>query len=252
MISTKERFHTFYCSIFETQNRLVLQLKLAVSEGAFQVSLQLAASLHPLIHFRLKVAIGSSTCIFCLIKRYISGFHQRIEIVGIIWCDGDANADIDDDLMVFDTKRCMNRIAHPHRQIGGIRRPLEQNLRYGKFIAAQSGDQIYISGTISQPLGNANEQFIADRMTEGVVDTLQMVDIEIQERQLFAAMGAFEYLFKLLAKQSSIWKSRQWIMVRNVIYSLFGPFRLGDVLVGSDPSATGDGMVHNGNDTPIG
>jgi hypothetical protein len=62
-----------------------------------------------------------------------------------------------------------------------------------KFVAAQTRHQVVVADRRLEPAGNRLQQQIADRMAEIVIDQLEAVEIEEQQRvQIPAAPGAFE------------------------------------------------------------
>ena len=71
-------------------------------------------------------------------------------------------------------------------QRGGFRRLLDGGLNDRELVAAESRRHVGFSEAIAQTLGDDPEQLIADRMAERVVDALELVDIDIEHRQLLA------------------------------------------------------------------
>ena len=51
----------------------------------------------------------------------------------------------------------------------------------GEFVAAEPPDQILRPHQARQPRGDVADQFVADRMTERVVDVLEMIEIDIED-----------------------------------------------------------------------
>ena len=56
----------------------------------------------------------------------------------------------------------------------------EQN---GKLIAAPPCDGICPTGAVPEPLGHLDLQFIAGFMTQRIVNLLEVIHIEVQQRQ---------------------------------------------------------------------
>ena len=177
-----------------------------------QIPLQLGTGLNARIHFRLIKTIGAASQVLGFIKRDIRGFQQLVEFGGIVRRDGNADADVDHHLIAIEIERLMNRFADPHRQHRGIRLLIERRLNDGKFVAAETGDHVDIPDTAVQAICHSLEQLVAGRVTEGVVDALKMIDVEVQDRQPLSALNPFERLFELLVKKLAIRQASQRIM----------------------------------------
>jgi hypothetical protein len=87
------------------------------------------------------------------------------------------------------------------------------------------------------------KQFVADRVPERVVDALELVDIDVEHRHLFAAMNPVQSLFELLAKQRPVRQVGQDVVMREMRDPRVGLPAFGDVLLGRHPSATGERLV---------
>ena len=69
------------------------------------------------------------------------------------------------------------------RDRGRVRGLLDIAQDDGKLIAAESGDRVDLANARPEPLGHGLKQEIADRMAERVVHVLEMIEIEIQDRE---------------------------------------------------------------------
>src|SRR6476646_3626532 len=75
-------------------------------------------------------------------------------------------------------------------------------LRDGEFIAAETRDEILRPHRLAQPLGNSPEVFVADRMSERVVDALEFVNVDIEDREPDAT-GFEQQSLRMTLKQGS-------------------------------------------------
>ena len=143
-------------------------------------------------------------------------------------------------------------LADSPRQAGGVGRLL--NLRHddGEFIAAQTRDGIGFARAATQPLGDELQQFVADRMPERIVDTLELVEIEAKHRQALPAFHALEFVLEPFAQQRAIGQVCQGIVTRHVADALHGALLFGDVLVGGEPPGALDRRADQRNDAAIG
>ena len=74
-------------------------------------------------------------------------------------------------------------------------------------------------------------------MAERVVDVLEVIEIETQDRKLIAAFGKPQSLFELLAEQRPVRQVGQRVMARHVGNLFLGGLPFRDVFKGRDPSA---------------
>ena len=127
-----------------------------------------------------------------------------------------------------------------HRQVG-------RHMSNGKLIPAKARDDVGISQAAQQPTAGCLKQAVTDRMPQRVVDLLEPVEINIEQRQSGAAMGhAGDHLVQSDAEQNTIGQCRQRIVVRGEADMFLGASLLGHVLVGRDPTSVGDGSLRYG------
>ena len=81
--------------------------------------------------------------------------------------------------MTIEIEWFSNCFADSHGQRRGIGRLIEQFLNDGEFVATQTGNHVDISDAAAQPIGHALEQLVAGRMSEGVIDLLQIIKVEV-------------------------------------------------------------------------
>ena len=122
-------------------------------------------------------------------------------------------------------------------QPSGFRPVPDGGLNDGEFVAAEPGRHIGLAEATAQALGDALEQLIADRMAERVVDALELVDVDIEHRQLLARPYRLQRLFQPLAEQDPVRQVGQPVVMRQMRDLLVGACALGDVLDGGDPAA---------------
>ncbi len=80
-------------------------------------------------------------------------------------------------------------------------------------------------------------QLVADGMAERVVDALELVDVDIEHRELFARPDRLQRLFELLAKQDPVRQVGQRVVMRQMGDLLVGAGARGDVLDRGHPAA---------------
>ncbi len=113
--------------------------------------------------------------------------------------------------------------------MSGFRLVLDSGLDDGKLVAAEPGRHVGLLQATAQALGHLLQEFVADRMTEGIVDALELVDVDIQHGKLFARSDRLKRLFQPLAKQHPVRQVGERVVMRQMGDFLVGAGALGDV-----------------------
>ncbi len=106
--------------------------------------------------------------------------------------------------------------------------------------------------TAPQTLGNSLEKIVADRMTECVVDALELVDVEIEHRQALVRPHARQRVAEEFLEVGAIGQIGERVVARHVGDAPFCLTAIRHVLVGRDPAAVGDRVNADGNRATIG
>ena len=166
--------------------------------------------------------------------------------------DRDADADVGDDLVAVDLIGLDDRIADALGQRGCVRGVFHLGHDDGELVAAQARDRVGLARAAAQALADQFQQLVADRMAERVVDALELVEIEAEHRQAFAAFDAFELVLQRLAQQHAVWQVGQRVVARHVGDLALRPLPLGDVLVGRQPAAAGQRLADDREGASVG
>ena len=105
-------------------------------------------------------------------------------------------------------------------------------LHDGEFIAAEARDEIPGPDRLAQALRDALEKFVADQMSQRIVDALEFVDVDVEDREL----GAFglQQLLRVALKQRPVRQVGQ----RVVMGEMFDPWPGRDGLRSRLPSSS--------------
>ena len=88
-------------------------------------------------------------------------------------------------------------------------------------------------------------------MAEGVVDVLEVVEIDEQHRDLPRAAAPAQRVLELGLEQQAIGQAGQRIVMRHVLDLRFGLLLLGDILVSGDPAAVRQRLGHDVDRPPV-
>ncbi len=134
--------------------------------------------------------------------------------------------------------------------------PLRQRGRFGgivdggvhdhEFIPTHSRDGIGLADQPAQPVGDHLQELVAGGMAKRVVDGLELVEIEVVNRQHFLAMNALaQRLLQPLVQQHAIGEIGKRVVVGHVFDLDLGSPLLGDIFMGGNPAAVGHRAVTN-------
>ena len=91
-----------------------------------------------------------------------------------------------------------------------------------EFVAAQPADQILGPQQSGQASRDVADEFVADRMAEGVVDVLEMVEVDVENRRRRGAVpDVLDHLFQTLAEKVAVRQAAERIVQGQVAQALF-------------------------------
>ena len=101
----------------------------------------------------------------------------------------------------------------------------------------------------SQPLRHEPEQRVADGMAECIVDVLEAVEVQAENRDAF--LLPVQRLVDLLLEEAPVRQVCQPIVARHVVDARFRSTAVGDVLVSADPASARDWMMDDADGAAI-
>ena len=97
-----------------------------------------------------------------------------------------------------------------------VRRTFHAGLNDGEFVAAEARGNIVFSEAAAQATRDRLQELIANRMPQGIIDTLEFVDVDVQNRQPFVGLNLLERPFELLAKQHPVRQIGERVVMRQM------------------------------------
>src|ERR1700733_2890216 len=150
--------------------------------------------------------MGSAPSGFGAVHRQIGILQQFFNADAILRGESNTDAGVGSHQMAKTFIGLSDRLIDTTGKGRDIFRTFNNRLNYSKFITAQSCNDIRFIETVLQAPRHRFQQFIADPMTEQVVDTLEFVNVDVEQSQLLAIYQSRERRFKLLLKEHSIRK----------------------------------------------
>ena len=180
----------------------------------------------------------AATVILGFIKRQVSRFQQPVERCAVVGANRVTDAGTDPRRLAIDCKggchRSDNRSRHTlHTTLRGI------GQQHGKLIAAQPRQSRMAADSRLHALCRLAQQPVAGGMAKGVVDGLEMV--EIDEQQPASAPGTRcprQIFTQALAEQGTIGEAGKRIIACQFNNSVMAAPRLGDIA--ADPAIAGE------------
>ena len=129
---------------------------------------------------------------------------------------------------------CLEGPSHQLDDLGGV---LDRGLDDGELVAAEPGDEIAGPDAFLEARGHRFEQLVADHVSERIVDALELVDVDIEHRQMLSCNDVGELLLEPFVEQRAVRQVGQRVVMRKMPDLLLGAHALGDVLVSRQPTA---------------
>ncbi len=239
MIPADQRLETADLVALQGDHRLVVELEFASGQRLAQILLHDATGLHLLVHRGFEKAECAAPVAFGAIEREVGVSQQRVGARSVARTDRNADAGADDGLVAAEVIRLAQQLDDAfgeRRGLGGIR---DGRLDDDEFIAAHPRDGVGLPHQSAQPVGDHLQQPIADGMTERIVDGLELVEIEVMNRQHLVALDPAEGAFEPLVEQHPVGEIGQRIVVGHMLDLDLGPALFGDVFMGCDPAEVG-------------
>ena len=138
------------------------------------------------VHVGAEQAMGRAARLLGLVHRRIGLLHQRIDIGGIVGIDADAHAGGHRHLPGCRSAAATASASVILEATSEARAGIAVRQHDDELVAAQAPQHVGRLDLRAQPLGKLDQQFVAGRMSERVVDVLEMVEVEKCQRDVAA------------------------------------------------------------------
>ena len=210
-------------------DRLVGGGEAVVLDGVEQVAFEELSVGQVGVHRRVVDAGAVAALVLGAIERHVGVAQNVGGVAGAAVDRRDADRGADDDVVAADHVGRADRgddAAGDRLQRIGIGLAMGDD---GEFVAAEAGHQILAAHDAAQPLGDVEDELVADVMAERVVDVLEVIEVDVEHRRRRAA-GAHivDHGFEPLAEIDAVGQAADRIVQRQMAQLRFaGPDLLG-------------------------
>ena len=189
--------------------------------------------------------MGSASPGLGAIHREVGVLDQLIQIGAVLRRQCNADAGVGRELVTEALIGLPDQFVNAGDEFHDIADVPDAGLDHRKLVAAEPRDQIGLAEATPDAASHRLQQFIADMVSERVVDALELVDIDIEQGELLAGTGSLQFAFDLFAEQHPVRQVGQRVVMREVRDLLVGAPALGDVVDDVDQVPDFAGLVRN-------
>ena len=225
--------------------RLEGERELAVLDRHREVLMQHAAIADLLVHLRLEKADRAARFLLGAEQRRAGVGEQRGAVGAVVREDRHAGGDTGADRAAVDLEFLGDGIADLLRQRETCLRLFAIDDQ-AELVAGQARHHAAARGVL-EPLGHLDQKLVAVRVTEDVVDLLEAVEVDAQNRELLAgAFAGLDHLGQRLEESGTVRQVGEAVVIGHVRHARLGLPAVGDVLVGLDQILRLAGIAQHG------
>ena len=175
MAPTHERLNAHQLAVAEIELRLVDHVQFVGVDGGAEIR----EELQPLksVDVELRGVQADAVALeLRVIQRDVHVLHEGVGVVTVVWGDGDARARPHEQLEALDVNWSVKRAEEVAR--GGCRVQHVAEHHDSELVAAEAVDGRVLRRGGRELVGDLAQDEVAERVTEGVVDVLEVVKVE--------------------------------------------------------------------------
>ncbi len=186
------------------------------------------------------------------VERHVGAGEKLLGGLGVMGRQGNADAGFGMQTMAQHVVRAADVLQYAAGEIVGEVLAIHPHLQDGKLVTAEAADHVARTQAALQPAGHALQQAISHEVAVPVVDLLEVVEIEPQQREALAGIIRFELVLEALAEMEAVGDFRQRVVTRQPFDLFVGPPLRGDVFLHVDPTAACERLVGHADDPAVG
>ena len=204
VMPAQQSFHAHHPACAHFDLRLVVQLQAAIAESHAQTLSKLHSLGHLLTHAGLEEDGIAPALRLGGIHGHVGKAHEIVTVLCILRVqrNADAGAKVQRQTVVLEGNRQGRQYL-----IGPEAKPayVLAHQQHHEFIAAQARQNAFAAQLGLEPAGDLSEQLVACGMAVAVIDSLEVIEIELQQRQHVAAgLRDLELFLQILTKLPAV------------------------------------------------
>ncbi len=210
--------------------RLVVEQQLVAHDGVAQVVLQLQA----LQVVRLQVGLVEAEALLRflgVVHRHVGRLQQRHGVLAVLGIDRNADAGAQQHLAAEEHERALQVVVDllgdaAHHLVGA--HAIQHD---AELVAAEARHQVALAHAAGEALGDVLQQQVAGLVAQRVVDQLEVVEVEEQQRELLVlARGVGEQRLHVLVELGAVRPAGERVDVGELVHALLGAVDLQHVV----------------------
>ena len=167
----------------QRHDRLVVDLEVVGGDRAAQVVLEAEAVANAGVHVRVEHFVARLAARLGVIHRGVGVAHHLVRVRVVGRTERDADAGRGEHFAAADRERRAQRLLDPEGDAVGLAVVAESVQEDRELVAAEAGEHVALSQARLEPPRHRDQQLVADQVTEAVVDDLEAIEIEIEDRE---------------------------------------------------------------------
>jgi hypothetical protein len=184
MLPADERLHADDRPRRQVHQRLVEDHQLVLAERFPQHVLQRQPLQGAGIHGRRVELVVVAPLLLGPVHGRVGVPHQRLRIAAVLGIEADADAGRDEQLAVGDGEGDLERVDDLLGDLGRVLDLLDARDHQRELVAAETGHRVALAHAAAHPLRHQAQESVPHRVSEGVVDVLEAIEVEEEDRQL--------------------------------------------------------------------
>ena len=203
----------------EVDHRLVPDLELAAIEGPAQLGLGAQARGGPGAHRLVEQLVAAASALLGPVHRRVGVAQQGPGRVVRRGGERDSGTDREEVLAAVDHQRAVDLGREALSDLRGLVGRVDAGADDDELVAADARDGVRRAHRGGQPGGEGEQDGVAGGMAEGVVDQLEAVEVQRQDRHVDALpLPAGERVREPVERQRPVRQRGQWIVQRRMAH----------------------------------
>ena len=216
-----------------------MQFEFVVVECSAETLLERPACLKRGVHLLLEEHEAATRLCLRSVQGDITISEKLVRIVAINGRDRDPDAGAHHGVLVPEVERRLEGGQKPSRKDGNCVWLTDSRLNDRKFVAAEPRHRVLLAHAAPQSFRDGNEKCVASWMAEAIIDLLEPVEVQTQNRERFrAALGPGQSPLQTISKENTVRQTGECVMMGEEMDPLFRALPVGDVAHSNHVSAS--------------